>query len=347
MAKQPTSFRNNFTTAAKGQKEARLTAERDMAERLAANNILNPDEVGGDYDASRALMTTLGGQVRPITIEDLRTFSAYARSLGNKFKGGITAKQIIDLSLPDRRQRAHQQIKTAMPTTYRGGRVQFQTNSGPNSNVSRHYVVVDFMMYDAVIASPLPAMKIVNELLKGKIKIDCSCEDNRYMFRYIQTVGRFNAGRPETGYPKLKNNSLKGVACKHIVRVMALLTQSPTFKNYAMRMIDTGRQTLSNRRQVVKVKDMEEFANKLKKESWRQRSIRTTEEKRAAREKTTVAALRTKAQAKARQKEQAKRQRDAASALKGLEQNARKLLAMNVINQQQFDAMMAAARNPQ
>lgn len=344
-AKKQAPFRNTFTTSAKGQKESRLTAEKDLSERLAAKNILNPDEVAGEYDMSRALMTTLGGQVRPITIEDLKTFSAYARTLGKKFAGGITAKQVIDLSLSDRRRRSHEQIRTAMPTTYRGGKVQFQTNSGPNSQVQRHYVTVDFMMYDAVAASPLPSIKIANELLKGKIKIDCTCEDHRYVFRYISTIGKFNANRPETGMPKLRNPKLLGIACKHTLRVMALITQSPTFKNYAARMIDVGRRTLSGKRQVVKVKDMEEFAKKLKKESWRQRSIRTSEEKRAARLKIPITKLHEHAKQRAREKEAAKVKRSAATAMRSLEMNARKLLSLNVINQSQFDAMMKAAKS--
>lgn len=341
--KKPAPFRNTFTTSSKGQKEARLIAEKDIDQRLAAKNILNPDEVYGDYDFSRLLFTTLGGMVRPITLNDLKTFSANARTLGNKFKGGITAKQVIDQSLPDRRERSHQQIRTAMPTTFMGGKVQFQTNSGPGSEVQRHYVTIEFMMYDAVVASPSPSNRIVTELLKGKIKLDCSCEDHRFVFRYVCTIGRFNSGRPETGYPKLRNSSLKGVACKHTLRVMTLITQSPTFKNYAIRMIEKGRQTLSGKRQVVKVADMQEFQKQLKKESWRQRSVRTTDEKRAARAKTSVLKLHGQAEVKAKAKAAAKAQRDKTAALRGLELNARKLLSMNVISQAQFDAMLAAA----
>lgn len=268
---------------AKGVADSRRRAQAELAERLASGIILNPDEVAGLYDAGRLLITTLGGVARPITQDDLAQFRDTARKLGQKFRGGITAKQIIDLSLRDRRERAHAEIKTAVPVQNSGGRVQFQTGVGPNSKHNRHYVTVDFMMYNAVVASPAPAAKLVGELIKGPVRIDCSCEDNRFMFRYIHTVGKFNAGRAETGFPKIKNAALKGVACKHVLRVMALVTQSPTFKEWATRMINRGREKLTTDADNQKIAEAREFAEKAAKESHRQRRIMTTEEKRAER----------------------------------------------------------------
>lgn len=271
-----------FTTAVKAQAERKALAAQELAARLSAKNILAPDDVAGAYDSKRVLMTALGGSIRPITQSDLTQFQKLSNQLGKKFKGGITAKQIIDLSMPDRRRRAHDEIRTAAPIANSGGVVRFQTNAGPNSKVSRHYVTVEFMAYDAVVASPLSVERGVKEMLAGKIKIDCDCEDTRYMFRYIQTVAKVNAGRPETGFPKLKNAKLKGIACKHTLRVMALITQSPTFKAWAAKMIERGRATLSSRQQTVKVEDAKKFAEAMAKESWRQRAVRTTDEKRRA-----------------------------------------------------------------
>jgi len=267
----------------RGVADNRRRAQTELSERLASGIILNPDDVAGLYDGGRLLITTLGGVPRPITQDDLAQFRDTARKLGKKLKGGITPRQIIDLSLRDRRERAHEEIKTAVPVQNAGGRVQFQTSAGPHSKHSRHYVTVDFMMYSAVVASPAPAAKLVGELIKGAVKIDCSCEDNRFMFRYIHTVGKFNAGRAETGFPKIKNAALKGVACKHVLRVMTLITQSPTFKAWAVKMIDRGRAKLTTVADNEKIADAREFAEKAAKESHRQRRVATTEEKRAER----------------------------------------------------------------
>ena len=173
MARKDPPFRNTFTTGAKSQKELRETLNAELQQRLAAKTILNPDEVAGEYDFSRLLFTTLGGQARPLTVEDLHSFRASAKALGNKYKGGIRPKQVIDASLKADRDRAHREIKQAIPVTYRGGRIQFQTNSGPNSDTTRHQLVVELLNYDAAVASPKPASKIVKEMLAGPVKLEC------------------------------------------------------------------------------------------------------------------------------------------------------------------------------
>jgi hypothetical protein len=272
----------SLTTAIKAHAERKSIAAQDLASRLEAKNILDPEDVAGGYDAKRVLMTTMGGTVRPITKSDLDKFRTLSRQLGKKFKGGITAKQIIDLSMADRRKRAHDEIRTAAPIANAGGMVKFQTSSGPNSKVSRHYVAVEFMAYDAAVASPLAHERAAREMMAGKIRVDCDCEDHRYMFRYIQTLAKCNAGRPETGFPKLKNSTLKGIACKHTLRVMTMVTQSPTFRSWAAKMIERGREALSGKQKNAKVADMKKFVEEAAKESWRQRAVRTTSEKRAA-----------------------------------------------------------------
>src|SRR5690606_28569763 len=75
-------------------------AKRRQDQSNPNNTLLSPDEIAGDYLLSRGLFTTLGGSARPITIDDLKTFSANVRSLkesakGKKMLGGIKAKQII------------------------------------------------------------------------------------------------------------------------------------------------------------------------------------------------------------------------------------------------------------
>ncbi len=302
MAKQQTKAQTRppvLIPTTRGVADNRRRAQTELSERLASGIILNPDEVAGLYDAGRLLITTLGGVARPITQDDLAQFRDTARKLGKKLKGGITPRQIIDLSLRDRRERAHEEIKTAVPVQNAGGRVQFQTSAGPHSIHHRHYVTVDFTMYSAVVASPAPAAKLVGELTKGPVKIDCSCEDNRFMFRYIHTVGKFNAGRAETGFPKIKNAALKGVACKHVLRVMTLITQSPTFKAWAVKMIERGRTKLTTVADNERIADAREFAEKAAKESHRQRRVITTEEKRAERarwaQKNALATAGTKA----------------------------------------------------
>lgn len=208
--------------------EARGRLAEDAAQRAEEGRrqgsiILNQKDVlTGQWDAHKVLFTTLGGQLRVITGDDLQAFKANIKATQSRFNRGITAKQVIDLSLHDDRQRASEQIKQAVPVRADNGKVRFITNAGPDSDVSRHHVIVEFLNYGAEASSGLTdPRKAALRLRKGPLKFECDCGRHRFWYRYIATIGGFNAGRPETGYPKIRNPRLFGVACKHVLRVMS------------------------------------------------------------------------------------------------------------------------------
>lgn len=130
MADKPGS-EDRYISAAKLQAEARQHLKVGVTQRETSKVILAPDDVAGAYDAARILLTTLGGRPRPITRDDLLAFQATAKLLGKRFKGGVTAKQVIDLSIPAARERARQQIHTGFPVTAKGGRVTFRRTPAP------------------------------------------------------------------------------------------------------------------------------------------------------------------------------------------------------------------------
>ena len=239
--------------------EAKGRFDTDRREREAAgkapadkNIILTEREVRGEWDASRVLFTTLGGQARPITAEDLATFRHNMRQAERRFKGGkgITARQVIALAsgTPLRYvspgppasdiDTARREVTMGVPVSAINGTIRFITNAGPDSKVRRHHVVVNLHEFETA-AAQLAATpndgkggktpkQIANWLRKQKLSFDCSCERHRYFFRYVATIGGFAAGRKETGYPKIRNPRLMGVACKHVLRVMTELESSNT-----------------------------------------------------------------------------------------------------------------------
>lgn len=233
----------------------------EAEQRAAATNILDPLDVAGEYDAKRLLVTTLGGQTRPITLDDLRTFAANAKKLGKRFKGGITARGVVDLSLQVDRDRANRQIRTAVVVKAHAGRLQFVTNSGPESKKLRHIVEVDFPAFKAFAASPQKADKLAKPMLDGPLRFECDCERHRYWYRYIATKGGFNAGRPEVGYPKIRNPMLVGVACKHALRVMQAIMRDANVRAQAAKMIAAA-QDNDTRAQVVTAKEAQAAASK-------------------------------------------------------------------------------------
>ena len=211
--------------------------ERTEAGKAEGHIFLAPGDIQGEYARTRKLLTTLGGAGRRvITEDDLRQFKAASVKLGKRFGVGITAKDVIDKSLDSRRESAQAQIHYAVPMESRGSLFHFVTNSGPNSKHMRHNVLVDFLEFPSAVAQSVKLTTLARRVVVGRLKFDCDCEDTKYRFRYIATTGGFNAGRPETGFPKLTNGTLRGIACKHTIRVMRSLTTAPVQKRLVVAM---------------------------------------------------------------------------------------------------------------
>lgn len=295
MAAQKPQRPSLIQNAAKSGKEARAAFEYDLNRRLADQGvILSADDLSGLYDPKRGLFTTIDGKPRMLTFDDILAFKAAVRDVQRKhgqFKGGkptgaaggILASQVINLSRPEDRKRANKEIHFATPVANRAGTVHFQTNAGPNSDVQRHHVHVQFMGYDSALAGGTPVKAAAKQMAAGKVKFDCDCGRHTFWFRYIATIGNFNQGRAEDGFPKVRNPKLYGVACKHVLRVMATITHGPTFENFAQRMINSGRKTLSNKNQVVSVADQQKFIEQAQLARKRDRTITTIDERREAR----------------------------------------------------------------
>lgn len=224
--------------------------QRLAAERQPASVILTEKEVQGYWDANRVLETTLGGVRRQITTDDLAAFRQNMRVAQKRFGGGagITARQVINLAAgnalyytsPHSQYRsdidkAKREITHAVAVSANNGTVRFITNASNEYGATRHVVIIKFLAFDEA-CSKLAAMrkpserdckKIAEWLRKQRLAFDCDCGRHRYFFRYVATIGGFEAGRKETAFPKIRNPGLNGVACKHVLRVMAEIESSP------------------------------------------------------------------------------------------------------------------------
>lgn len=210
---------------------AEAQMERDRHKLLA------PLDVAGEYDAARLLKTTLGGEIRPITLDDLKQFAHLSRKLGKRFKGGITARGVVEASLPVDRERANAQIRTAVVVRAHAGTLHFVTNAGPDSEVTRHHVHVEFPAFKAYAASPAKAPQLARAMLDGPLKFSCDCGRARFWFDYIATIGGFKHGKQQPNYPKIRNPKLVGVGCKHALRVMQAVMRDANVRAKAADMI--------------------------------------------------------------------------------------------------------------
>lgn len=230
-----------------GESDARAAA--DAAQRKAEGQsersiILRPNDVNGKYDFNRILQTTLGGggQYYTITSDHLAAFRRNIATVQSRYTGGIRARQVIEYSRPIDRERANKQIRTAIPISSMGGRVRFLTNAGPDSDLTHHHVTVDFLSYVSAVTGGNRTPKQAAAWLRLEpLKIECDCGRWRYWYRFIASIGKYGAGREESGYPKIRNPSLHGVACKHILRVMAEIDSSMTVRSYLERIITKAR----------------------------------------------------------------------------------------------------------
>lgn len=236
--------------------QANRRADADAAQRAAAEKaprsvILGKNDVQGEWDASRVLTTTLGGHgERALTSDDLATFRRNMELAQKKFNGkGITAQQVINLASSRALRyvdgesdidKAKREIRMSAPVSAMGGDVRFITSAGENSKVTRHHVLIRFTEFAKAANKLMPreskdtqsAKEVAGWLRKQKLAFDCDCERHRYFLRYVAQIGGFNAGRPEHGFPKIRNPNLKGVACKHVLRTMAEIESSTAVLNF-------------------------------------------------------------------------------------------------------------------
>jgi len=247
--------------------------QADQASRDAATTILSPDQVQSKkWTAVETLKTTLGltnGEAaRNITLKDLRVFKKNITTLQTKATQGITPSEVIRFSTNEDKKRSRQQIRAAIPHSIKGGNVYFITDAGPDSDVSRHNVHIILSDYEVGLAKGT-ALQASKAIAKGKLKFDCSCKHHTYVFRYVSTLMGANSGRPETGFPKIRNPYLTGIACKHVLRVMVELDSSLFIWKKIAKAIEADRlrnagKTTSKRQKTVSLtqKEANELAKK-------------------------------------------------------------------------------------
>lgn len=223
-------------------------AEHDLQRRQNASGILAPEAVGGKVSAAKLLYTTLGGAPRQITAADLAHFRAQAASLGTKHRAGVTIADLVDGSLPDDLKRARDEVRWSTPARLHNGTIDFVTNASRESKATRHYVRISFTgdYGEALARASTPLQAAAWLVAEGRLKYDCDCGRHTFWYRYVSTAISANAGRAETGFPKIRNPNLTGMACKHVLRTVVDLRSSMLVRKRLADMIAADRSHLDN-----------------------------------------------------------------------------------------------------
>ena len=317
------NLRGYVAEATRRAKAAQARQEADSAK------LLSPSDVSGEYDAARLLMTTLGGQLCALTQDDLRQFAASAKKLGKRFKGGITARGVIDLSLKVDRERANAQIRTAVVVKAQAGVLRFITNAGPDSDVTRHHVHVEFPAFKAYAAQGQKPDKLARAMLDGPIKISCDCGRARFWLDYVQTIGGFKYGAPQNNFPKIRNPKLVGVACKHALRVMVAIKGEAMVRTQAAKMIAAAQSNDTKAQTVTAAEARAEAERQVRQQHHLKHQAETTADKLKRQASMPGAAAKAKARAlaDAMQKAQAKMKASVATSRRDMQAAFAKLAA--------------------
>jgi hypothetical protein len=116
------------------------------------------------------------------------------------------------------------------------------TNASKESKDDRHHVTVEFMGYPVAVSGPeKSAAKAALLMRRQNVRFDCDCGRHTYWYRYLATIGNYNAGRAESGYPKIRNPNLAGMACKHVLRVMTEIEAGAYVASFLTRAVEKGR----------------------------------------------------------------------------------------------------------
>jgi len=101
------------------------------------------------------------------------------------------------------------------------------SSSGENKKYTHYQVRVRLEEWQKHMTQSTGAYIIpAQRTCKGRISFDCSCGRHQYWFRYLATIGGFALSPLEHGFPKIRNPKLLGCACKHMIKVVAVM-QSP------------------------------------------------------------------------------------------------------------------------
>lgn len=208
------------------------------------------------------LKTTLGNEIsqqgllRELEPEDLLKLARKANALRGQYQQGIKAAMVINAALPIDRERANTEIPWSHPTfaNYQPAKkslvVMFTTAASGKYQENKHFVSVEFVEFNKITGHWLTpenpkqqAQLDARQLKESLIKFDCDCGRHTYWYRFIASTGGFAyvgtkpLGREETGFPKIRNPQLKGLACKHVLRTMQSILRDKGTEQFLIKAI--------------------------------------------------------------------------------------------------------------
>ncbi|MCZ4061284.1 phage tail protein [Pantoea sp. LMR881] len=175
------------------------------------------------------------------TIDDLKSFERNRKQVRKQYTGtqtGITHAQLVANSRSIDVKRANNNVDDGSGITsaaFKGMRhnvALIDVTASQRSVHKNHRVEIRFETWDEALEDAAgndvgAQQRIAKKMVKDRVSVNCNCGRYQYWYRYIATAGNFTIAPPkEYVYPKLKNPTLEGVACKHIIHALTRMQGS-------------------------------------------------------------------------------------------------------------------------
>lgn len=201
-------------------------------ERQAAKGTLSPAAIERGIrsgDGAKVDEKEGGGNYTADELKAFRKMMQKAQKEYDQGNAGAPVKQLIAQTRSADVRRANQQIRYSRLYQVRGNMLKFQVPaSGENGYDGSYQVRVRLEGWNAMLVSGKKWKSAAKGAANGRVSIDCQCGRHQFWYRYLAGVGGYAVTPPqEKDFPKLRNPSLDGACCKHVVKTLQTL-QSPT-----------------------------------------------------------------------------------------------------------------------
>lgn len=156
---------------------------------------------------------------------DLKQLVAHLGKRRHRFddsRQGIPFHQLLRSSTAKDKERA-KEVRSAIFYGRKGNVLYFQVSG----HARPHYrVQIRLEEWDRAVSSAGPTLQAIQQVLRGRVSIECPCGRHQYWYRYLASIGNYAIEPKERDFPKIRNPALEGCCCKHVLKVLQVIRGS-------------------------------------------------------------------------------------------------------------------------
>lgn len=203
--------------------QAREEAKTAAAIRENAKGILKNQVIQRQINKRQGIVLAYGMSEVQFNLGDLEQFIRAIEKAENRFNNqvqGVPYSSLLRASRPIDKQRA-KEVRNATLFQRRGNIFFFHVtgNSQPF-----YQVQIRLEEWTNAILAREPVLVSVRKMISGRISFECPCGRHQYWYRYMASLGNYGLKPVEKGFPKIRNKTLGGCCCKHVLKVLHELT---------------------------------------------------------------------------------------------------------------------------